>query len=335
MSAWRVPVSVVSTMTKTMKYSFISLQSATVSDLCRLDHFKRCSCSVVGGNTESPEVKDFIWLDFDGFEYLQAEYLQQVDLGFDRPEDAFVFYLPLRGGMEIDQKYGRVVGGTGPTAVMAQDCRRIRFTPLRRHIRISIARRKLMARLQVQGGGAIHTPLAFDQSPAVNHLSRVLGSMVFASFAAVSGNNGAFEERLSALGGMIEAAVLHLWPHNYAELVKSQNRTILPRQVKLAMDLIAADPFRPFAILDLARECGVSIRTLQYGFRAFASCTPREFVLQQRIQHLEQCARDQDHLAKLKTRVGLDRLRHLNRQHEKMHGRPLVEWSCLTVGNVE
>ncbi|WP_296099536.1 AraC family transcriptional regulator [uncultured Agrobacterium sp.] len=328
-------MSVVSTMTKTMKYSFISLQSAMVSDLCQLDDFKRCNCSVFAGDTASSEVKDFIWLDFDGLEYLQADYLQHVDLGFDRPEDAFVFYLPLRGGMEIDQKYGRVVAGTGPTAVTAQDCRRIRFTPLRRHIRISIARKKLMAHLKLKGGGAIHTPLAFEQSPTVNHLSHVLGSMVFASFAAVSGNNGAFEERLSALGGMIEAAVLYLWPHNYAELVKSQNHTILPMSVKLAMDIIAADPFRPLAILDLARECGVSIRTLQYGFKAFASCTPREFVLQRRMQQLKQCASDQDDLAKLKTRVGLDRLRYLNQRYENMNGRPLVEWSCLTVGNVE
>jgi AraC-like DNA-binding protein len=192
-----------------------------------------------------------------------------------------------------------------------------------------------MARLQANGSVAIHAPLAFDQSPEVNHLSRVLCSMVHASFAAVSGDNGAFEERLSALGGMIESAVLYLWPNNYAEIVNSRKRAVLPRQVKLAMDLFAMDPFRPFSIVDISRECGVSIRALQYGFRTFASCTPREFVLRQRMQHLEQCARDQDLLAKLKRRVGLALLRKLNRQYESIHGMPLVEWVHLMAGSVE
>jgi AraC-like DNA-binding protein len=322
-------------MDKAMKYSFRKCGSITISELLNLYLSTRCIASIGEKQSEVAEIKDLVWLSFDGFDYLQADYLQQVDFNVDRSEDAFVFYLPLRGGMEIDQKYGRVVAGTGPTAVLASDCRRVRFTPRRRHIRISLARTNLMARLQSQGNVVIHAPLAFEQSPGVNHLSGVLGSMVLASFAAVSGNRGAFEERLSAFGSMIESAVLYLWPNNYSEIVNPQKRAALPRQVKLAMDLIAADPFRSFSIVDLSRECGVSVRTLQYGFRTFASCTPREFLLRQRMQHLEQCTRDQDLLAKLKKRVGSDLLRNLNRQYECVHGRPLVEWAYLMAGSIE
>ncbi len=278
------------------------------------------------------EIQDLICLKFDGFDYLQADYTRQVDIRIDTPEDTLVFYLPLRGNMEIGQKHGRIVTGTGPTAVAARDCRVVRFTPQRRHIRIALARRNLMARLHSIRSVANHAPLAFHQSPGANHLPRVLGSLVLTSFAAVSGSNGASEERLSALGGIIESAVLYLWPNNYIDNIRSQSHAILPRQVKRAMDLIAADPFRPLAIVDIARECGVSIRTLQHGFRTFASCTPREFVLRERMQHLERCGRDQADLGKLKARVGWDLLRSLNRQHEKMHGRLLVEWFHLTPG---
>jgi AraC-like DNA-binding protein len=187
-----------------------------------------------------------------------------------------------------------------------------------------------MARLRLEGGASSRTPLKFQQSLEVgHHLSRGLAGLVLASFSAVSDIHTVPEVRLPALGGMIESALLHLWPNSFTDVLKSRQRIIFPKQVKLAMDLIAMDPFRAFIVSDIARECGVSIRTLQYGFRNFASCTIREFVLQQRIEHVARAQHDPEHLASLKATVGLRLLRKLNRLHERSHGRPLISRALL------
>lgn len=61
------------------------------------------------------------------------------------------------------------------------------------------------------------------------------------------------------------------------------------RAVRIALDLIEASPDRPWRVAELAREAGVSTRTLQEAFRRDLGVTPLE---QMRRTRLERARRD-------------------------------------------
>lgn len=313
------------TTKSTTEYSFLDVSTTTASRLCSLFGVNRCSAST----GVADEVRQLTRLTFGGFDFLSTAYGQKVQIKLVNPDDVMIFYLPLNGGMEVYQKYGHVLDGAGPIAVSELDCRGAGFASQRRHIRISVTRKSLMERLQSYGHKMPLSSLKFREQPGIVNLSHVLSRLVLASFATASNNLKAPEEKLFAFGGLIENALLELWPNNFTDVINARERIVLPRQVRRAMDLIAADPFRSFAVTDIARECGVSIRTLQYGFRNFASMSIREFVVQQRCDQLARAHNDPILLARLQSQVGLSPLRKLNRFHEKTNGRPLVAWSHL------
>lgn len=314
-------------MSDSTKYSFLNFYSTTANNLCSLFGFDRCRAS----EGVADEVRQLTRLTFGGFDFLSTAYGQKVQIKLVNPDDVMIFYLPLNGGMEVCQKYGHVLDGAGPVAVSELDCRGAGFASHRRHIRISVTRKSLVERLQSYGHRMSLGPLKFREQPGIANLSHVLGRLVLESFATASNSLNDYEDKLFALGGLIENTILELWPNSFSDAINARERIVLPRQVRRAMDLIAADPFRSFAVTDIARECGVSIRTLQYGFRNFAFMSIREFVLQQRCEQMARAHNDPILLARLQSQAGLSLLRKLNRFHEKTNGRPLVAWSHLSL----
>ena len=58
----------------------------------------------------------------------------------------------------------------------------------------------------------------------------------------------------------------------------------IPYDVKRTIALLRGDISRPWRIPELARFCGVGRRTLEKHFRAFAQCTPLEFLQAERLE---------------------------------------------------
>ena len=67
--------------------------------------------------------------------------------------------------------------------------------------------------------------------------------------------------------------------------------TPLPRDVKAAIDLLRSDLRRAWRVADLARLCGVPRRSLEKHFRQFLSCSPAEFLHQERLSRAHQLLR--------------------------------------------
>ncbi|CAN7304758.1 AraC family transcriptional regulator [Phenylobacterium sp. LjRoot225] len=75
-------------------------------------------------------------------------------------------------------------------------------------------------------------------------------------------------------------------PHNYADCLVGDGPGISPRHVRRARDLIEAALDQPITIEGLAQEVGVSVRSLQNGFKQFLGMTPGEYVRARRLKRL-------------------------------------------------
>ncbi|MEV4641431.1 helix-turn-helix transcriptional regulator [Actinoplanes sp. NPDC049548] len=64
--------------------------------------------------------------------------------------------------------------------------------------------------------------------------------------------------------------------------------------MRRAIEAVHAHPEHPFTAADLALAAGVSVRTLQAGFRRYVGCSPMAYLRQVRLSraHDDLCAAD-------------------------------------------
>ncbi len=73
-------------------------------------------------------------------------------------------------------------------------------------------------------------------------------------------------------------SVLFAHPHNFSEILHQPTKAAAPKAVRLAVDLIEGHPETPMTVTDLARHAGVSVRSLQLGFREHIGVSPMAFL---------------------------------------------------------
>lgn len=83
---------------------------------------------------------------------------------------------------------------------------------------------------------------------------------------------------------LLMTGLLSAQPHNYSELLEDNGRGLRrPAPVKRALDLIESVPDQDLSVDRLARESGVSVRSLQRHFREYVGVSPREYLQQVRL----------------------------------------------------
>jgi AraC-like DNA-binding protein len=75
-------------------------------------------------------------------------------------------------------------------------------------------------------------------------------------------------------------------------LVGHDSRDAAPSTVERATRIIEAHAFEDLGPGELARECGVSPRSLQYAFRKHLGCTPQDYLRRVRLDLARQALRD-------------------------------------------
>ena len=78
--------------------------------------------------------------------------------------------------------------------------------------------------------------------------------------------------------------LLHNHPHNYTEEMADEAPTPVPRLVRQAERFMAEHANSPITMSDVAGHLGVSLRSLQAGFRAWREITPTTFLRRTRLQ---------------------------------------------------
>jgi AraC-like DNA-binding protein len=72
-------------------------------------------------------------------------------------------------------------------------------------------------------------------------------------------------------------------PHNHTAALRPSPRPAEPRHVRAAAEYLDAHAADPISITELAAVTGVSVWTLQAGFRRHRGCSPMEFLRERRL----------------------------------------------------
>lgn len=80
----------------------------------------------------------------------------------------------------------------------------------------------------------------------------------------------------------IESLVLERHPHNYSDALSGRWQAAAPRIVKEAEQLMRSE--QPQTVSLVAKRLGVSLRTLELGFREYRQSTPTQFLRHTRLE---------------------------------------------------
>jgi AraC-like DNA-binding protein len=95
--------------------------------------------------------------------------------------------------------------------------------------------------------------------------------------------------RHSVLSGLLLAT-----PHRYYDELTAPAQPGTPRAVRRALDVIHDEPERSYSVADLADVAGVSVRSLQEGFRRHLGSSPMGYLQQIRLDRARDALRAAD-----------------------------------------
>lgn len=122
-------------------------------------------------------------------------------------------------------------------------------------------------------------PFSAKMEAVWQHALAVLWSSEDLGFPLAEAARTAFDDFLLSL-------LLHHHPHNYSEELISAVPTPVPGLIRRAERLMADNADAPITVSAVAAELGVSIRTLQAGFRQWRSDTPSGVLRRIRLQRV-------------------------------------------------
>jgi AraC-like DNA-binding protein len=95
--------------------------------------------------------------------------------------------------------------------------------------------------------------------------------------------------RSSVLSGLLLSV-----PHRYHDELTSPAPAGPPRAIRRVVETINDEPERAVAVTDLARAAGMSVRSLQEGFRRHVGCAPMSYLQQVRLIRANATLREAD-----------------------------------------
>ncbi len=229
---------------------------------------------------------------FGGFSVNYVSYGGSVTIDPGCLDKFFLLQIPVRGratiktaGRAVDTAPGRLASlltPTRPTQMLWTDCAQM----------ILLVDRPMLERRAACLAETSIRPVEFD--PEVN-LASPLGRALLGQIdylADVAEHNGPDRQLAPAATAMLRESVLALLltgqRHSLTEAIALHDvrPQIVPGSVKKARACLEANVAEPLDLENLARACGVGIRSLQIGFRRHYGLSISEALLDIRLGHL-------------------------------------------------
>ena len=212
--------------------------------------------------------------------------------------DAYHVTLPMAG--RVRARYaGHDVMGTPTTALAFRpgDRVRLRHEPNTTELGVRIESWALEAELAALLGhpvdGTIDLPPAFDLTAGPAHswsrLIRLLGD-------ELDHRSSLIHEPLMAeqLCGSVLSGLLLSVPHRYHEELVAPAAAGPPRAIRRVLEAISDEPERGFTVGEMAAIAGMSVRSLQSGFRRHVGDAPMAYLQQMRLTRVHETLRHSD-----------------------------------------
>lgn len=229
-------------------------------------------------------------LEVGSIQFVDLQYGAEVDVDAHLDEDHFLVHLVLNGETTMWGDGTRHVVRPDELLISSAD------TPLKVHMTgdcrhmavrmpVSICTDYLSQQLHIP----IQKPLEFypgqegsRELPVVwramlNHIAEQqrLGPLVM--------NNKRMHK---AYGTLMAEMLLGNYANSYSEQIALHGNSISPRHVRKAREIIHNSLEETISIAALASQVGVSVRSLQNGFRHFLGVTPLEYIRRHRLEKL-------------------------------------------------
>lgn len=165
---------------------------------------------------------------------------------------------------------------------------RIHISPESRHMTVRLSRETLEDQLMNGMKLRVNRPLSFTPQ----HDDEAFAYAWRALLAHLMQQAAEFPDLLSSprlqrhYGAVMAEMLLSHCRHNYSDQVALSGNDVTPWHVRRARDIIHDRLADPISINDLAVEIGVSVRSLQNGFRQFLGLKPGEYIRRCRLEKL-------------------------------------------------
>lgn len=258
------------------------------------------------------------------------DYGGRVDITPEAQESFYLVLIPLAGRAELG--YGREhalydAGGAGiPPVDRRYDIHVSAASP---HLVVQIARDRLEEHLRsmlaVPAPDPVRFALGMDMTtPAARSWRKVVNLLLdeLDGGGAIPGEPLAMRE----LERLLLSQLLLAQPNNYSALLHGQPRAVAPKAIRRAAALIEAHAAEPLTVEDVAEATGLSVRTLQQGFRRFLDTTPTNYLREVRLQHAREILASADPtsttVTAIATRCGFLHAGRFAMQYHQRFGEP-------------
>lgn len=218
--------------------------------------------------------------------FLKIQYGADVKVGPEEIGNYYFIQTALNGAYNFRQNTNLVEISPGETMVASPDCPyHYTISGNSKRLVLGIHRDLLEKHLECLLYENLSTPLSFDTKAAAPEATALwkqyLGNMSRVIFS-MNGNIRRNQMLLSYLDSTMTTA-LTLFRHNYSDQLDNEPTDCDFNKLSRAIDFIKGNVHRQLKLEEIARESGMSVRSLQVMFKSRLQKTPSEFLREQKL----------------------------------------------------
>jgi AraC-like DNA-binding protein len=256
-------------------------------------------------------------------------YETDVALNFDETRASYHVCVPLKGWLESRHRGQQLTLTPALAAIYRPDAEMAvtRWPAGSRHLAVKIDQVAVDRALETLVDDPLDLPIAFDAALPLNAgAAQDWVRLVLMVHRPLECPDSLIRNPLvwdPLVEGLIHGLLL-VADHPYRQVLAAPAGRGRPAAVRDAMDLIEAGPHLPLTTSVLAKQCHVSVRTLQEGFRRHLGMSPMTYlrVVRLRRAHRDLRSADPAHttVACLAHRWGFTHLGRFAAAHQRMYG---------------
>lgn len=261
-------------------------------------------------------------MELAGAWLLALHYHAPVEVSLQGDGAHYLFRATLQGRCEVSHGRERTAVGAGGLSVSSPFASsRVVTGGACRNVVLSVPSTTLELHLQRLLGRSLSQPLVFDVPLGAGHPGvQALGLALdyLCRLSALELNLGPLRQGLS--DHLVQLLLTQL-PHNYSNALRQACATPLPSHVRRARDHIEAHLDQPLGLSSLCALSGVSVRTLQNGFRQFLGQTPVAYIRDRRLLAVHQALqRGEGSVTDVLLRFGIHSPGHFTQHYRQRFG---------------
>jgi AraC-like DNA-binding protein len=256
-------------------------------------------------------------------------YDTDVALSFNEPRANYHINVPLKGWLKSRHR-GQQLTSTPAVATNYRPDAEVTVTQWSagsRHLAVSIDQLVVDYTLETLVDGPLDSPIAFDAAlPVKGGAAQDWVRLVLMVQRQLECPDSLIRNPLvwdPLVEGLIHGLLL-VADHPYREVLAARAGPGRPAAVRDAMDIIETGPHLPLTTSVLAKQCHVSVRTLQEGFRRHLGMSPMTYPRVSRLRRAHRDLRSADPahttVARIAHRWGFTHRGRLADAHQRMYG---------------